>query len=114
MKRTKLHLACLIVCVAFFSLYGCAATTQYTPAGQVGSGVDYLSSGYSRVHTDTAISGPDDDDAQMMVPAVLGIVFTPYLVAPAAVMVNSSIGLIGDVLIPDRDDTSSELAGTWE
>ena len=106
--------ALLILCFGFISLYGCAATGAYTQAGQTGSETDYLSNGYSRVQSDDTITGVDDGtEKEMIVIAILGYVFTPYLVAPAALMVNSGVGLIGDAIIPDREkSTVMDLAGT--
>lgn len=113
MKTLNIKKALWIVCLGFISLYGCAATSAYAPAGQIGS-ADYLNSGYHEVYSDEAVARTDDGaEKEIFVTAILSYVFTPYLVAPAAVMVNSGIGMIGDAIIPDREDSAvMDLAGT--
>ncbi len=116
MKAIRIHKALLVACIAFIALYGCATTGMYAPSSQVGSGSNYLGdiSSVTAQRFDDSTTGADEGvGEEMLIPAALAYVFSPYLTAAAAVMVNSTIGMIGDALIPDDEGSAViDLAGT--
>jgi hypothetical protein len=93
MKTTKIQMVLIRVCVGFFALQGYAAADD----------------GVQAINTDSTISsiGTGIGDV-LIVPAMIASIFVPYMVAPAAVMVNSTVGMIAGAVTTDWD-TNQEI-----
>jgi hypothetical protein len=93
MKTTKIQMVLIMVCVGFFALQGYAAADD----------------GVQAINTDSTISsiGTGLGDV-LIVPAMIASIFVPYMVAPAAVMVNSTVGMIAGAVTTDWD-TNQEI-----
>ena len=96
MKTTKIQMVLIMVCVGFFALQGYAAADDDVQATQ-------------KTNTDSTISsiGTGIGDV-LIVPAMIASIFVPYMVAPAAVMVNSTVGMITGAVTTDWD-TNQEI-----
>ncbi len=96
MKTTKTLKALAIVCVSILCLNGYAAADDNVQATQ-------------NISTDSTISSTGTGlGGVLMVPAVIASFFAPYMVAPAAVMVNSTVGMIAGAVTNDWD-TNQEI-----
>jgi uncharacterized YccA/Bax inhibitor family protein len=91
MKTTKIQMVLIMVCVGFFALQGYAAADDDVQATQ-------------KINTDSTISSTGTGlGGVLMVPALIASIFAPYMVAPAAVMVNSTVGMIAGAVTTDWD-----------
>ena len=96
MKTTKTLKALAIVCVSILCLNGYAAADDNVQATQ-------------KINTDSTISSVGTGLVDVLiVPAMIASIFVPYMVAPAAVMVNSTVGMITGAVTTDWD-TNQEI-----
>ena len=93
MKTTKIQMVLIMVCVGFFALQGYAAADDNVQATNTDSTISSIGAGLGDV---------------LIVPAMIASIFVPYMVAPAAVMVNSTVGMIAGAVTTDWD-TNQEI-----
>jgi hypothetical protein len=93
MKTTKIQMVLIMVCVGFFALQGYAAADENVQATNTDSTISSIGTGLGDV---------------LIVPAMIASIFVPYMVAPAAVMVNSTVGMIAGAVTTDWD-TNQEI-----
>jgi hypothetical protein len=93
MKTTKIQMVLIMVCVGFFALQGYAAADDNVQATNTDSTISSIGAGLGDV---------------LIVPAMIASIFVPYMVAPAAVMVNSTVGMVTGAVTTDWD-TNQEI-----
>ena len=93
MKTTKIQMVLILVCVGFFALQGYAAADDNVQATNTDSTISSIGAGLGDV---------------LIVPAMIASIFVPYMVAPAAVMVNSTVGMVTGAVNTDWD-TNQEI-----